>query len=727
MSADLEISRRKVAALTAPRNAVLVGATDRPGAWAARVWRNMNRYEFPGPIYLLNPRRTEIFGKVCYPDFQSLPEPPDHLVILVPAPGVPDMLQAGAAAGARSATVFSSGFGEADDKEGAELGQRLRKVIAETGIAVSGPNCMGNICAKSRFITLSEERPLAIRPGPVALVGQSGGVMIYINAALQERGITAEYLITSGNEAGLSVADYIAFFAGEPELKVVIAYVEGVADLAKFKAACRLARANGKSVIALKLGLSEKGRQAAMAHTGSLAGTIASFDAIASDLGIIRAETLDDAIELTELLVYTGAPKGRRLGAITMSGAYRGLLLDAAERNGLEFPPIAPETRARLEKVLSVGSLIGNPIDGGFATLSSAATYKDCIEALQADPSIDLVLLQDSLPREPGSERSENYIALVEEYVRNGAAKPISFITLTSHSQTEYSRAMHEKAPHLSFLQEANKALRAIASVARRGEIERFAAAPAPAANPARQEIGARLRQMAAGAAHNFALVEVMSKEVLRTYGIATPKETLAVNAAAAAAAAERLGYPVVLKAVSEKLLHKTEMGAVALNLRDGAAVTAAWQRIERNLAERGFTERLDGMLVCEQIAGGVEMALGLHRDPEMGTVIMAGGGGIVLELMKDVAFAAPPLSREKAKDLLARTRSYALLKGYRGGPALDEEALIDALVALGELAIDLGDVIESADINPFTVLPRGQGGRALDALILLRPDHKTH
>jgi hypothetical protein len=163
-------------------------------------------------------------------------------------------------------------------------------------------------------------------------------------------------------------------------------------------------------------------------------------------------------------------------------------------------------------------------------------------------------------------------------------------------------------------------------------------------------------------------------------------------------------------------------MGAVALNLRDGAAVTAAWQRIERNLAERGFAEKLDGMLVCEQVAGGVEMALGLHRDSEMGTVVMAGGGGILLELMKDVAFAAPPLSRGKAKDLLARTRSSALLQGYRGGPALDEEAVIDALVALGALATDLGDLIESVDINPFTVLPRGQGGRALDALIVLRP-----
>ncbi len=215
-------SKKKVAALTAPRNAVVVGASDRPGSWAARVWRNLNRYEFPGPLYLVNPRRSDVFGQRCYPDFASLPEPPDHLVVLVPAPGVVDLLRGGAAAGARSATVFSAGFGEAGDPAGAVERRRLADLVAETGIGVSGPNCMGNICAKSRLVTLTEDRPLTLSKGPVALVGQSGGVMIFLNHALSERGIGAEYLITSGNEVGLGVPDYIAFFAGEPELEVVI-------------------------------------------------------------------------------------------------------------------------------------------------------------------------------------------------------------------------------------------------------------------------------------------------------------------------------------------------------------------------------------------------------------------------------------------------------------------------------------------------------------------------
>jgi acetyltransferase len=352
---DLAASKKKVAALTEPRNVVVIGVSDRPGSWATRAWRNLIRYQFPGPIFLINPRRREIFDTPCYPDFRSLPEPPDHLVVVVPAAAVPEILRDGAAAGARSATVFSSGFGEAFDQQAAALGRELAAVIAATGLAVSGPNCMGNICAKSRLVTITEDRALTLRRGPVALVGQSGGMMIYINAALEERGIYSEYLITSGNEAGLGIADYVAFFAEQPELKAIVLYIEAISDLEKFKAACRMARRAGKAIVAVKLGQSESGRSAAMAHTGSLAGTIEAFDAVAADIGVIRANTLDDAVEITEFLVHTTVPRGRRLGAVTHSGAFRGVLIEAAERNGLLFAPLAAETTAKLNTVLGVG------------------------------------------------------------------------------------------------------------------------------------------------------------------------------------------------------------------------------------------------------------------------------------------------------------------------------------------------------------------------------------
>jgi acyl-CoA synthetase (NDP forming) len=714
---DLEASKKKVQALTEPRNAVLVGANDRPGSWAWRVLRNLKQYEFPRPLYLVNPRRTEIGGDRCYPDFKSLPEPPDHLVVLVPASGVPEVLRSGAAAGARSATVFSSGFGEAYNADAAPLGRELKAVIAETGLAVSGPNCMGNICAKTRLVTLSEDRPLLLRQGPIALVGQSGGMMIFLNAALEERGMSAEYLITSGNEAGLSIPDYIAFFSDQPELKVIIVYIEAIADIEKFKAACRMARAAGKAIVAVKLGQSESGRDAAMAHTASLAGSIEAFDAVAADLGIVRADTLDDAVEISELLVHTGAPGGRRLGAITLSGAFRGLLYDAAERNGLQFPKLADATLEKLNAILGVGSLVSNPIDGGFGVLSSDDNYKASIAALQADPNIDMILIQENLPREPGSDRAERYIHTVEAIVAGGAPKPIAIVTPVSHSQSDYSRALRAKVPHVSFLLEVNKSLRAIASVARRDELERLAGSPARAAStPAEAGAAARVRMLAKGRA--AALDEVESKALIRAYGIPTPTEIAVQSLDDAVKAAQQIGYPVVLKAVAVKLLHKSDAGAVALHLIDNDAVRAAYARIAENVRCAGI-ESLDAMLVCQQISGGLELVLGLNRDPEMGLVVMAGSGGVLLELTKDVAFAAPPLTREKAHAMIERTHAARLIRGYRSWPALDADAVIDALLALGRIAEDLADVVQSIDINPFVVLPRG--GFALDALVVPR------
>ncbi len=490
----------------------------------------------------------------------------------------------------------------------------------------------------------------------------------------------------------------------------------------RFKAACRLARAAGKTLIAVKLGQSEAGREAAMAHTGALAGSIAAFDAVCAEVGVIHADTLDDAVEITELVVHTGAPRGRRLGAITLSGAYRGLLLDAAERNGMSFPPLAADTVAKLEKVLSVGSLIGNPIDGGFGVLTSADTYRACIDALQEDPGIDTVLLQETLPREAGSDRGERYINMVESYVAEGGRKPISFVTLVSHSQTDYSRALRAGAPHVSFLQEANKALRALAAVVRRDELAAVAGHGHAAGEPPSpdQRAAAQLARAAvADTAGKVALNEVLSKRILSAYGIGAAPEVLVRSAEAAVEAARAIGHPVVLKAVSARLTHKSDAGAVMLGLASADAVAAAYARIEKNLAAHGFTETLDGMLVCKQIGGGTEIALGVTRDPEMGLAVMVGAGGVLLELVKDVAFGVPPISPAKARDMLAQTRVARLLAGYRGGPALDAEVVVQAVVALGRLAVDLGDVIDSVDVNPFMSLP--QGGLALDGLLVLQ------
>jgi acyl-CoA synthetase (NDP forming) len=431
---------------------------------------------------------------------------------------------------------------------------------------------------------------------------------------------------------------------------------------------------------------------------------------------VVRADMLDDVVELTELLAYTGAPNGRNLGAITLSGAFRGLLLDGAERNDLHFRPLEAATTGKLNEILGVGSLVGNPTDGGYGVLTSADNYINAIDAMQADPNVDIVLVQEQIPREAGTGRSETYVRLLEDYVATRAKKPIAFCAPTSHGHTDFSRALRAGAPHVSFLQEANKALRAIAAVARRDEMERLARS-AGGATPGRTAeqtaLIERLRQRAGREA--AALNEFESKTALRAYGIATPQEELATSLDGALAAADRIGYPVVLKAVSQTLTHKSDAGAVALNLATPDQLRTTYERMMAKLA----SEKLDGMLVGQFVSGGLELVLGLHRDREMGLIVMAGAGGVLLELMKDVAFCAPPVNRDKALDLLARTQAGRLIRGYRGSAQRDETAVVNALVGLGRLAIDLADVIESVDINPFVALP--QGGMALDALIVLR------
>jgi acetyltransferase len=461
----LRVAQVKVAALLNPRNVVIVGASDSPGSWALRAFQNLRRYGFPGTIYPFNPRRDQVWTMRCYRSFAELPEPPDHVVVVIPAAQVPDTLRAASAAGARSATVMSSGFGEAQNPAAKALAETLNETIAATGLAVSGPNCMGNIHAPSRLMTLTDDRPHRIAEGPVAIVAQSGGLAMAIKRTLEERGILAASLVTSGNEAGLCTADYISYYATLPFVRVIVCYLEAVRDAEPLRAACALARSAGKPVLAVKLGASAEGRAAALAHTGAVAGAMEDFDALAASCGIVRVRTLDDIVEAVEYFTHVPLPAGANLGGITFSGALRGLLLDCAAANGLTFPELAPATRQRLEAVLGVGTFIGNPLDSGFAGLGSKEVYIECVSALLDDPAIDILLLHEELPRGPGSERKEANLHAVNALAPR-TEKPIVHVTMISHGVNDYARALREQLPHIGFMQEADKTLRALRAIA---------------------------------------------------------------------------------------------------------------------------------------------------------------------------------------------------------------------------------------------------------------------
>jgi acetyltransferase len=706
----------KVDALLNPLNVVIMGASDTPGNWSQRVWRNLHRYEFPGPVYPLNPRRAEVWDTKCYRGFAELPQPPDHVVVVIPAPFVPDALVDAKRAGARSATVLTAGFGESPDPAARKLAGRLKAVIAETGLAVSGPNCFGNLNARARLMTMPDDRMQRMVAGPVAIVGQSGGLAIALKRFLEERGIDAGSVVTSGNQAGLSTPDYIAYYAMNEDIRVIVTYLESVSNPEAFLAACRTARSAHKPVIVIKLGATAEGRAAALAHTGALAGSMEAFDAVAGAAGVIRARTVDEVIEVTEYVLHAPLPRGPSLGAITFSGALRGLLLDAAAANGLRFAELAEPTRARLERVLGVGTIVGNPLDSGFTGLTSREGYVQCIEAMLDDPGIDVVLLQQEVPRAPGLDRHEGNMRAADAVVARGR-KPVVLFSMGSYGYSDYSRAFRTQLPHLACLQEVDKTLRTVRAVS--DYVRRAASAPASPAVAPSPKTSALVEKMLGGDASpdRRTLDEVQSKRLIKAYGIRGPREAVARSAEAAVAAAKRIGFPVVAKAVSAALPHKSDAGAVMVGLKTAKAVRDAYKQIVAAVVEH-TGKPPDGVLIAEMVSDGIELVLGANRDPEVGPVILFGTGGVALELYRDVALSPPLADEREAVALIERTRAGALVNGYRGRAALDRKALVAALLGLSQLMRDAKGRIESIDINPFLLQQRG--GVALDALVVL-------
>lgn len=695
-----------------PRNIVLVGATDKPGNYAERIWNNLIKHGFEGSLYPLNSRRETIWGVPCYKDFASLPDRPDHVLVLVPARFAVQVIRDAAAAGARSATIVTSGFSELQDDDSRRLAVELEHAIKETGLAVTGPNCLGNLSAGEKLFTNIDDRVVTMEAGPVAIAGQSGAIVMAIRQALEDRGVGVGYMVTTGNEAGLETPDLMAYFAADPSIRVIVVYLEGVRNTRAFRDACKAARSAGKPVIALKLGASEGGRAAAMAHTGALAGSIETFDAISTREGVIRARGLDELIETTECFVHADLPKGSRLAAVTLSGGKRGLLIDAFSSAGLDFAPLGRNASEKLAKMLGPGSIVGNPLDAGFAAVVDPSVYIESIKVMIDDPDTDIVIIDSELPKAPHELRERNLRRVNE--MASHAKKPVIYISTMSIGFTEFMKGLRKSLPHIAVMQGLDRAVGAIKAL-----IE-YASLPkevpdivSSSGRSARATLERVLKN-----AHGAALDEVSSKKLLKAYGIPTSKEAIAGNAAEAVKIAKKIGFPVVAKVVSADILHKSDIGGVILNINSAGEVRDAFNRITARVRKLKNKPKLEGVLIAQQVRSELELVVGTALDAEMGPVVLFGTGGIDIELMKDVALAGAPLDAAEARALIGRAKAGVKLRGYRGKPALNEASVVKALIGLSNLTADARGRIASIDINPFLVNART--GVAVDALIVL-------
>ncbi len=695
-----------------PRNIVVVGATDKPGNYAERIWNNLIKYGYEGGLFPVNAKRESVWGVPCYKDFASLPEPPDHVLVLVPARLAVQVIRDAAASGARSATIVTSGFSELQDEESQRLAAELQQAVRETGLAVTGPNCLGNLSAGEKLFTNIDDRAVTMVQGPVAIAGQSGAIVMAIRQTLEDRGVGIGYMVTTGNEAGLETTDLMNYFVVDPSIRVIVVYLEGVRNTKAFRDACKAARAAGKPVIALKLGASEGGRAAAMAHTGALAGSIETFDAIATREGVIRVQNLDQLIETTECFVHAVTPKGNRLAAVTLSGGKRGLLIDAFDAVGLNFAPPSPGISAELGAMLGPGSIVGNPLDAGFAAVVDPTVYMRAIKLMIDDPDTDIVIIDAELPKAPHELRERNLRRVND--MAGEASKPVIYVSAMSIGFTDYTKELRQTLPHVTVLQGLDRAVTAIKSLIDYAALPKQVPDVASSSKPSARATLEKILKQAEGAA----LDEVDSKKLLKAYGIPISKEAIAQSAIEAIKIAKSIGFPVVAKVVSPDILHKSDIGGVMLNLTTPAAVGKAFADITARVKKLKGKPKLEGILIAKQVNADLELVIGASLDAEMGPVVLFGSGGLDIELMKDVALAGAPLNEADARALIGRTKAGVKIKGYRGKPALHEASAVKALVGLSNLISDAGQRIASIDINPFLINPKT--GVAVDALIVL-------
>ena len=653
-------------------------------------------------------------GAPCYRTVEDLPEAPDHLALFVPADTTLEIIESAAGQGARSATIYAAGFGEGGDQDGKARAARLKHLVSKTGVAAAGPNCIGLASGAAHFVTMADERLNELRPGPVAIATQSGMLASTLTRALAERGLDVGHLVSAGNQTCLTFADYIDYFADDQNVKAILCYVETVLDPERFLASASKARANGKALVTVKIGGAEAARSAALAHTGNVAGRLDIFDAYAREAGIIRTNSLEEMVEAAEYLAHAPRPKGPNIAFMTNSGAAKSLITDTADNCSLQLATLSPETQSRIRAALGEAAEATNPLDTKLTI--STDKYMGCIAALAEAPEVDLVVTIEDLPNEAGIERKVSNLTALHDYCADAepAKSPVAVLSPVHFTTSSYMYDLRATLSAVPFLRGLFGGMRMLQTIS-----ASMAERPSLPPSKIRIDIDALLSQCVPTGDAPVALSEATSKEIISAFDIATPLEEIATTPDAACAAASEIGFPVVIKAMARDIAHKSDHGLVELGLSDEKAVRHAAETLAARV--RGLGATLDGYLVAQSMTDGIEAFVGIHRDPEMGLAVMVGSGGTLLELIDDVAILTPTVDDARAREAIARTKLYKLLTGYRGGRRRDVEALVDAVVAMGRLATQIGDRLESVDVNPLLVRDEGKGVVALDALVVLR------
>jgi acyl-CoA synthetase (NDP forming) len=686
--------------LLAPRAVAIVGASANLESISGRPLKLLKRYGFQGQIYPVNPKYEAIEGIPCYPSLETLPEVPDVVLVGVRASMVPGVIEQCAGRGVPFAVIFSSGFAESDD---AQAQERIVRIARSGGVRLLGPNCQG-------LVNLSQGVPLSFsasldtdrRPsGHVAYVSQSGAFGFASFAMAADAGAGFRYVVTTGNQADLDVIDFANAFSLDPEVRLLLLYLEGIGNGEKFLELLRSTRSRDLPVAVLKVGRSPVAREAAKSHTAAMTGDEKVWEAVFRQYGVLA---LTDADDVTDVARMFGSPKrtrGRRVGILSTSGGAGIIAADACSEVGLSVPNLSAGLRKQVEGYIPPFGSSLNPVDMTAQVINDPQGFRRLLALMEESGEVDMILpVLSMITGDSGLQMARDLAEAFET-----GKKPVACCWLIDDEHGKEFRELlaNRGVPVFSSPRRAAKSLAKLAEWEERPKLP-----PEVSAEERLPWLSERQEE----------LTEAEAKEMLASYGVSITREKLCRSLAESISAAEEIGYPVALKVMSPDILHKTEAGIVALRVRDEEELRNTYGRILERAVKARPDARIKGVLVQEMVSGGQECIVGARRDPLFGPVIALGLGGIFVEILKDVSFRLAPVDRGVVMDMLGELKGLPLLKGARGNPPRDLEALAALVEAVSSMVQNEPDLME-LDVNPVMVLEEGRGAVAVDALVV--------
>jgi acyl-CoA synthetase (NDP forming) len=686
-----------------PRSVAIIGASENPNKVGGRPVHYLDKFGFKGKIFPINPSRPEVQGHKCYKSLADLPEAPEMAIVAVAGDNAIGTVEECAAHGVKTAVVMASGFGEVDAVDGKAKERRMVESAHKAGMRIVGPNSQGlanfGTGTIASFSTMFMEMEPSEGQGHVAMLSQSGALSSVPVGFLRQRGIGVRHTHATGNDADITVGELAVAVAEDPEVKLLLLYLESIPDKTYLEELAEVALKRDLPIIALKSGRSEAGRQAAQSHTGALANEDRVVDAFFEQHGIWRAPDMRGLVEATELYLKGWKPKGRRLVAISNSGAVCVMTADAATSVGMPMAKLSAETDKKLKGILPSFATTTNPIDLTAALLSNSRLFGDILPVLAEDPAADAFLIGVPVAG-PGYD--------VEAFARDAAAfgkqtgKPLVI------AATQKSVADQFAAEGSSVFPTETEAVTALHQfLAHRELIARI---------KARQAQASATRARWVPAATTTMLNEADSLALLAERGIPVVPHRLCRSRAEAIAAFETIGGPVVVKGCSADIAHKSELGLVQLGVASREEAGEVWAQMEAIIRKHG--SRFDGVIVAAMAGGRREIMIGAHRDPVFGPVVAIGDGGKYVEIFRDTVLLLPPFSKDEAKAAFHRLRIAPLFAGVRGELPMDVDVLCDAVMRIGDLMLDPVAKVVSLDLNPVLLDSAGKGCLVVDAVV---------